>query len=112
MSKLQDPSRELAKSILTEVNFENRLNGFSLRERAGAIPVTMYSFEEVISFLNDPYPRIDFNELEKWVIKTMGDEELAGQIAEGVRIGRSDQDRLLHIRKLMGERLSQCKKFA
>ena len=29
----------LAKRILTEVDFEDRLNGFSLRERAGAIPV-------------------------------------------------------------------------
>ena len=44
MGKLQDPSRELAKRILTDVDSESRFNGFSLRERAGALPITMYSF--------------------------------------------------------------------
>jgi hypothetical protein len=111
MRKLQDPSRELAKRILTEVDFKDRLNGFSLRERAGAVPITMYSFEEVVCLLNDRHPRLDFNQLEVWVSKTMGDKELARQIAEVVRDGRSDQDRSLRIRKLMEERLSQCKKL-
>jgi hypothetical protein len=111
MGKLQDPSRELAKRILTEVDFENRFNGFSLRERAGAVPITMYSFEEVVTLLNDRHPRLDFKQLEAWVRKTMGDKELAKQIAEVVKDEPSDQDRSLRIRKLMEERLSQCKKF-
>jgi hypothetical protein len=111
MGKLQDPSRELAKRILTEVDFEDRLNGFSLRERAGAVPITMYSFGEVVTLLNDRHPRLDFNQLEAWVSKTMGDKELAREIAEVVRDGRSDQHRSLRIRKLMEERLSQCKKL-
>jgi len=111
MAKLGDPSRELAMRVLTEVDFERRLNGFILRERAGALPVTMYSFEEVVSLLNDPYPRVDFNELEGWTRETMDDMELAEQIAEAVRIGHSDQDRLQHIKKLMEERLNQCKKL-
>ena len=112
MGKLQDPSRELAMRILTEVSFDDRLNGFSLRERAGAVPITMYSFEEVVSLLNDPHPRLDFNELEEWTKRTMGDEELARQIAEVVRNQRNDLERLFHIKQLMEERLDQCKKLA
>ncbi len=109
MGKLQDPSRELAKRILTEVDFENRFNGFSLRERAGAVPITMYSFEEVVTLFNDRYPRLDFDQLEAWVRNIMGDKELASQIAEVVRDEQSNQEKSLRIRKLMEERLSQCK---
>jgi len=109
MDKLKNPSNELAKRILTEVGFEDRLNGFILRERAGAVSITMYRFEEVVSLLNDRHPRLDFNELEGWVREAIGDAELAEQIAEAVRKGASDQDRSLRIKKLMEERLSQCK---
>jgi hypothetical protein len=112
MGKLQEPSKNLAKSILTEVGFEDRLTGFILRERSGPRPAIMYRFEEVVSLLNDPHPRLDFNELEGWVRETMGDEELAEQIGEAVKSARSDQDRSLRIKKLMEERLSQCKKLA
>lgn len=111
MGKLQDPSQNLAKRILTEVDFEDRLSGFSLRERAGAIPVTMYSFKEVVFFLNDPHPRLDFGELETWIRETMGDKELAGQIADAVRKENSDQNRSLRIKELMEERLDQCKRL-
>jgi hypothetical protein len=109
MGKLRFPSNDLSKRILTEVDFEDRLVGFSLRERSRPEPVIMYRFEEVVTLLNDPHPRLDFNEFETWIRKTMGDQELADQIAEVIRIGRSDQDRSLRIKKVMEERLSQCK---
>jgi hypothetical protein len=111
MTKLGNPSRELAIRVLTAVDFEHRLDGYCLRERAGVVPVTMFSFEEVVSLLNDPYPRVAFDELEKWVREAMDDKELAECIAEAIRIGRSDGDRSLHIEKLMAERLNQCKKL-
>jgi hypothetical protein len=111
MGKLRVPSNDLSKRILTEVGFEHRLVGFSLHERTGPNPVTMYSFEEVVSLLNDPHPRLDFNELEIWVRKTIDDQELAEQIAEAIGKGKSDQNRSDRIRKLMEERLSQCKKI-
>jgi len=111
MGKLQSPSRKLAIRILTEVGFEDRLNGFSLRERSGPMPVTMYGFKEVVSLLNDPYPRIDFIELETWVGKTMGDNELADQIAEAIKKGHSDQERTHFIKDLLEERINQCKKL-
>ena len=111
MGKLKDPSRELAKKVLTEVDFEHRLNGFSLKERMGAMPVALYSFQEVVSLLNERHPRLDFKELEEWIRRTMGDKELARQIAEAVTNGRSDQDRLFQIKQLMEERLGQCKEL-
>jgi hypothetical protein len=109
MGKLEDPSRELATRILTEVDFEDRLCGFSLRERSGPIPVTMYSFEEVVSLLNDLYPRLDFRELEGWIRSVMGDTELAEQIAQAVKKGNNDQERTYLIRDLIEERLNQCR---
>jgi len=112
MHKLKNPSKELAIRILAEVNFEDRLEGFSLRERSGPIPVTMYSFKEVVSLLQDTYPRIDFIELETWVRRIMNDQELADQIADSIMKGNSDQNRSLRMKKLMEERLSQCQKLA
>jgi hypothetical protein len=101
MGKLRFPSND----------FEDRLEGFSLRERSGPIPVIMYRFEEVVTLLNDPHPRLDFIELETWIRKTMRDEELADQIADVVRMESSDQNRSLHIKELMEERLDQCKRL-
>jgi hypothetical protein len=111
MTKLGNPSSKLVMRVLTAVDFEHRLDGYRLRERAGALPVNMFSFEEVVSFLNDPYPRVAFDELEKWVRETMDDKELAEYIAETIRTGGSDGERSLHIEKLMTERLNQCKKL-
>ncbi len=110
MGKLRVPPDDLKKRILAEVGFEDRLNGFCLRERSGPTSVIMYSFEEVVSLLNDPYPRLDFVELETWIKKTMRDEELADRVAEAVRNGSSDQDRSLRISALLMERLDQCKR--
>jgi hypothetical protein len=111
MGKLREPSSQLANKILTEVGFEDRLNGFILRERSGPMPITLYSFMEVVSFLNEPHPRIDFIELEGWVRKTMSDEELADRIAKTIKSRQSDQERSLRIKKVMQERLCQCKTF-
>ena len=109
MDKLQGPSRELAKRILTEVGFEDRLEGFSLRERSGPIPVIMYRFEEVVALLNDPSPRLDFEELEGWIRSVMGDTELAKQIAIAIKQGNNDRERTYSIRDFMEERLNQCR---
>jgi hypothetical protein len=111
MGKLRVPSNDLSKRILTEVGFEDRLEGFSLRKRSGPIPVIMYRFEEVVTLLNDTHPRLDFIELETWIRKTMRDKELADQIGDAVRKESSDQNRSLHIKELLEERLDQCKKL-
>jgi len=108
MGKLRFPSNDLSKRILTEVGFEDRLEGFSLHERIGPNAVTMYSFEEVVSLLNDPHPRLDFKQLEEWIRSVMGDTDLAKHIAQAIKEGNNDQERTFSIRDLMEERLSQC----
>jgi hypothetical protein len=57
------------------------------------------------------FEREDFNELETWIRKTMRDKELADQIADAVRKENSDQNRSLHIKELLEERLDQCKRL-
>jgi hypothetical protein len=95
--------------VLTEVGFEDHLDGFSLRERSGPMPVTMYRFEEVVTLLSDPHPRLDFKQLEEWIRSVMGDTELAEQIAVAIKKGNNDQERTYSIRDLMEERLNQCR---
>ena len=107
--KLSVPSDDLRKRILSEVNFEDRLEGFSLRERSGPMPVTMYSFDEVVSLLNDPHPCFDFESLEEWIRRVIGDPELAERIAGAIKKGNSDLERTHLIRNLMEERLTQCR---
>ena len=109
MSVLKEPSNKLVKKVLHEVSFEERFEGFSLRERSGAMSVTMYKFEEVVSFLNDRNPRMDFDDLEGWVRNAMGDTELADHIKVVLRDAGSDQERSDRIKMLMEERLHQCK---
>jgi hypothetical protein len=109
MGKLGVPSNGLIKKILAEVDFDARFEGFSLRERSGPVPVILYRFEEIVSFLNDPHPRLDFRELEGWVRETMGDTELAEQIAVAVKKGNNDQERTCLIKDLMEARLNQCR---
>jgi hypothetical protein len=53
----------------------------------------------------------DFNELETWIRKTMRDKELADQIADAVRKENNDQNRSLHIKEWLEERLDQCKRL-
>jgi formyltetrahydrofolate synthetase len=69
----------------------------------------MYRFEEVVALLNDPHPRLNFNELERWVREAMGDAELAEQIAVAIKKGNNERERTYLIKELMKERLNQCR---
>ena len=108
MLGLTPPSMGLAERVLTEVGFEERLTGYRLRERTGAMTIRLYRFHEVVGLLNDPHPRIDFYHLKQWVKETMGDPELAGKIEDVVQEDMSGQDRTIRIRDLMAQRLYQC----
>jgi hypothetical protein len=110
MKELSKPDKELASRVLNEVGFEERIVGYRISERLGPTRTSMYSFEEVVNFLNDKFPQLEFEELEKWVKVVMKDEELALKIAKAVGEETNDHDRTQRIRILMGERLSQCKK--
>jgi hypothetical protein len=108
MIELTSPSKGLAKRILTEVGFEDRITGYRLRERTGIMTIRLYSFEEVVGLLNDPHPRLDFAHLQRWVSETMGDPELAGKIGNVIQEDTSEQIRTIRIRDLMAQRLYQC----
>jgi hypothetical protein len=111
MRMLSKPSKELARRILTDVAFEDRIEGFRLRERTGIIPATLYSYSEVVGFLSDPFPRIDLPELASWVHGIMKDTELAGKIEDISSSAGSDLEKTKHIGNIMGFRLDQCKKI-
>ena len=112
MIKLSKPDRELVSRVLNGVGFEERMVGYRVHERLGPVKISMYSFEEVVNFLNDKFPQLRFEELEKWVKMVMKDEELALKIAEAVEEENNDRDRTDRIRILMEERLRQSKNAA
>ena len=109
---LKTPSGKLAKRILTDVAYKHRIEGFRLRERAGILPTTLYSFGEIVSFLSDPFPRIDLQELAGWIRDIMEDPELANEVERLISADRSDLDKAKKIRDVMGLRIIQCKKIA
>ncbi|MGE5482541.1 MAG: hypothetical protein ACM3VX_06500 [Bacteroidota bacterium] len=108
---LSTPSRELAQRILTEVGFEHRMVGARVREHAGPMSQTMYSFAEIHGLLTDRDPRMDFVRLEEWIRTVMGDVELADRVAEAIKVGTCGADQAWRIRDLMGERLAQCREI-
>jgi aromatic ring-cleaving dioxygenase len=112
MEELSQPAKELISRVLNEVGFEERMVGYWISERLGPVKTSMYSFEEVINFLNNQFPQLEFKELEKWIRVVMKDEELALKISEAIEEETNDHDRTERIRTLMQERLSQCKNAA
>ena len=95
--------------MLEEVIFDERIIGYRVRQRLGPIKTTMYSFEEVVNFLDDKFRLLKFEELEKWLRAIMKDKELAMKIVGVVEVENNDHDRTQRIKILMGQRLHQCK---
>jgi hypothetical protein len=112
MIKLSDPSKDLARRIVGELGFDDRLVGYTMKTHKGFMQVPLYSFEEVVGFLNTPIPWIELSELEAWVRETIGDEELAARIKKQIGKDAPDIKKTVFIRDLMGQRLIQCKKVA
>lgn len=108
MAALKQPSEELVRHILREVSFEERFEGYGLRERSGPKRETMYRFEELVSFLNDQHPRFDFDDLAAWLRDIMQDVELADHVNTAVSKAMSNQARCEAVRELLQERLAQC----
>jgi hypothetical protein len=109
VEKLSEPDKEIASRVLQEVGFKERIVGYQMRERSGPMVKSLYSFEEVVDFLNDTFPVLKFDELKRWLQVVMKDEELALKVEEAVEQGHTDYERTRLIRDLMGERLVQCK---
>lgn len=110
MQTLSMPDGDLAARVLREVGFDERLEGYRLRERTGPMPETLYSFEEVVHLLGDQSPFVRPKRLEEWVRNVSGDAELAAALAEAISEETNDRDRLSRMGILMAERLCQCKR--
>jgi hypothetical protein len=112
MKPFQPPTTELAKRILEEVDFQDRLIGHKMRRRMGPVPVSLYSFEEVVRFLTEDIPQMDLDDLRAWVGEKIGDRDLAAAIGEISRKEMDEPEKLLHVRGLMAARLGQSRRIA
>ncbi len=109
LKAFQKPSRELAERILSELEFKDRFQCYRLHQRAGFVPITCYSFEEILYyFLKEPL-QININKLMAWVSDAIGDAELSERIGELDNAGISEEEKLIQIKSLMLIRLSQAK---
>jgi hypothetical protein len=112
MHELNVPVKDIALRILQEVDFDHRLVGGSLHQRAGTATVSLYSLEDVFVLLNAPCPRLDMQELAAWIRTCLLDDELADRIqAISARQG-SDQEKFNQVRDFVGLRLVQCRQVA
>jgi hypothetical protein len=111
MKPFQPPTKELATRILEEVDFQDRLIGHKMRRRMGPVPVSLYSFEQVVRFLIEDIPQIDLDDLQTWVGEKIGDKDLARAIEEIGRREIDDPEKLLHVRGLMMARLGQSRRI-
>ncbi len=112
MKPIPPPTKELATRILEEVDFADRLIGHRMRRRMGPVPVSLYSFEQVVRFFTEDIPQIDLEDLRIWVAEKIGDRDLAGAIGEVDGREMDDLEKYLHIRGLMTARLGQSRRIA
>jgi hypothetical protein len=109
MRNLSTPDQDVVSRVTRKVRFEDRLVGYRVRRRAGAIAVALYSVEEVVHLLNDRFPQLSLERLEEWLRAVIRDEELANRIVEVAHVETNDREKMLQVRSLMRERLCQCK---
>ncbi len=109
MKALQKPSPELAGRILSELEFKDRFQCYRLHKRAGFVPITCYSFEEILFYFLKESLQININKLAAWVSDALGDAELAERIGELDKAEISEEEKLVQIRDLMLIRLGQAK---
>ncbi len=110
MQTLSAPDEHLAARILREVDFDQRLVGYRIRERTGPVASSLYSFEEVVHLLSDKCPYVSLEQLQQWLETVAEDAELAAAVAAARQEETNDRDRLQRAGTLMAERLCQCKR--
>lgn len=120
--QLSEPSKELAKRLLTLVGFKERLIGFKMTPMQGNMEESIYSFKDAIDLLwfdvgdlsvrtSGSIGYIDPGKLEKWVGEVFGDKELAEAIGKKAKEGSNYKERLEAIKPLMKQRLKQCREI-
>jgi hypothetical protein len=117
---LSPPSKRLAKRILTEVGWEERIEGFFEAPMRGTLREYIFRFGDAALLLqadvSDPWSTrsgifgyFEFHELEAWIRNVFGDKELADAIAAILAADNSLKDCIEKIKPLMELRLRQCK---
>lgn len=127
---LSKPSPALARRLMSELGWEDRLGGESYNLMGGHTPCFLYNLEEAAHFLDGDADRlsdrrsglvstIDPAELVDWTKRTLGDEELAAAIAAVVAPLAACQDpvRRQHeelalirpLKELLLARVAQCR---
>ncbi len=109
-SALSTPDATLIAGLLREVDYENRLEGCLMREHSGPAAVTVYSFEEAVRLLSDPFPMVDPTELVCWVREAVGDRELSEKMERAVGAESCTMNKIRAAANLMAQRLEQIKK--
>ena len=122
--KLSDVSRGLATRLLSEVEFDDRLTGWEMRQMSGSEQKFIYGFQEALDFMRIPEFRelfspgaggligyLDFEELAKWIAEVLGDRELAEAISEVQAAISSYAEGVSEVGALMNQRLKQCRQI-
>ena len=125
MVKLSEPSIELASRLLHEVGFETRLVGVKMHPMAGNRPTSIYSFEEAAHFLHmesfedvitvgshSSVGYLELNQLKRWVSEVFGDKELSNEMGKEIEKSDSYMDTAKTVKRLMRQRLDQCKEIS
>lgn len=116
---LSPPSRDMAKRILTEVGWQERLEGYRTVPMAGNLREFIFKFKDATNLLHanvgDPWSTrsgyfgyFDFDELIAWIRDVFGDTELASAISERITSDSSLKDKIEAAKPLMEQRLRQC----
>jgi hypothetical protein len=121
-AELSAISHELAGRVLREVDFENCLTGWSMRQMSGSRQTFIYSLQELADFmkiskLDNPFSPggggsigyVDMAELRTWIRDVFGDEDLAEAIEKADSGAESYAQSALEAGKLIRRRLKQCK---
>ena len=124
-ARLSEVSRELADRMLSEVDFENRLIGWSMRQMSGSQATSIYSLQEVADFIKiseldklfspgsgGSIGYVDIEELTEWIDGVLGDSELAGAIHETYTGTCSYAEEINKARPLIVQRLKQCEEMS
>jgi len=118
---LTGPPRAIARDLLEDVPDARGMSGTVMAMRRGAHSVTLPSMEAVESFLEDrsleeiqalgfdvDVNYVDLADLARWLRETLGDVELADEVAEIASSGRPFGPTAGEVKRLLAERIEQC----